>query len=98
MPELTQAQKGALTKEERTIHHEASGSNERVIAIKRALESLADSRILSEARRKMLNKHRHIKHWNPDRTRFTLRCPECHQREDSSCDIDCALDALAKEK
>lgn len=48
-----------------------------------ALESLA-------AQRELMKKHQYYKHWNPDRTRFTERCNECHQRIDRPCDVDCA--------
>lgn len=105
MPDLTQAQRDALTKDEWDNACLLMGT----LAIKHIddkfigdiLESLAKSRIKSEARRKMLESLQ----WEAindtmETTRY--RCRGCGSWREyvgqSQCSPDCALDALAKEE
>lgn len=93
MPELRQAQIDALTAIEygvwEGIQADAELGNIEVgvaLEVCRIAVSLADARIKSEARRKMLKKHEHCIHGH---------CPECDGVDEHP---DCALDALAKEE
>ena len=98
---LTDKQRDALTDEELEILHlaEMSGSIATWTLIK-TMESLAKSRIKSEARREMLEEYEWVYTSNHSGW-ICLECRVIHKIKDDKDmphEPDCALDALIKEK
>lgn len=98
MPELTDAQKAKLTKDELSIIEAMPVSLDGNDVIKFA-KSLADTRIKSEARRKMLKKRQYdgIIEYQSGKWKYGA-CLGCGREISDPCIPDCAYALLAEEE
>lgn len=96
---LTDKQRDVLTGKELDWYDTAKDWDRGLLGTINCLTvSVADTRITSEARRKMLKKHEWAGHKDIGLGICFEVCPSCHRDKESGHHSDCALDALIKEE